>query len=188
MHALTYPPPAPSVPPSGAPASGVRVAADPDGAVVYRSNTPPESLPSVRGRDLAEAWDAARDAARSAEWGAATRFRFDRMDGTSTTLALADRDARCWAAAVGRVAALQTPYGISLCLRLLALVDLLARARWATGLLAFEAGLVRLHPALLRLAAASPLSADGRFDEPAFHTALASLPVAGDGPRRPAHD
>jgi hypothetical protein len=158
-------------------AATVQIAADPDGAVVYCLATPPERLQAVRGRDLAAAWDAARDAARSSEWGAATRFRFDRTDGTSTTLALADRDARCWAAAVGRVAALRTQYGISLCLRLLALVDLLARARWAAGLLAFDAGLIRLHPALLRLAAASPLSADGRFDEGLFHAALAGLPI-----------
>jgi hypothetical protein len=157
--------------------SPVQVAAGADGAVVYRLGTPPEGLPAVRSRDLAAAWDAARDAARSAEWGAATRFRFDRDDGTSTELALADPDARCWATAVGRVAALRTPYGVSLCLRLLALVDLLARARWAAGLLAFEAGLVRLHPALLRLAAASPLSTEGLFDEQSFRASLATLPV-----------
>jgi hypothetical protein len=157
----------------------VQVAADPDGAVVYRVATPPEGLPAVRSRDLAAAWDAAREAARSADWGSATRFRFDRIDGTSTELALADRDARCWATAVGRVAALRTPYGVSLCLRLLALVDLLARARWAAGLLAFEAGLIRLHPALLRLASASPLSPEGLFDESSFRSALASLPISG---------
>jgi hypothetical protein len=155
----------------------VQVAADPDGAIVYRLDTPPEGLPAVRSRDLAAAWDAAREAARSAEWGSTTRFLFSRTDGTSTELTLADRDASCWASAVGRVAALRTPYGVSLCLRLLALVDLLARARWTAGLLAFEAGLVRLHPALLRLAAASPLSAEGLFDESFFHASLASLPV-----------
>jgi hypothetical protein len=157
--------------------AAVQVAASADGAVVYRLDTPPEGLPAVRSRDLAAAWDAAREAARSAEWGAATRFQFSRTDGTSTELALADRDARCWAAAVGRVAALRTPYGVSLCLRLLALVNLLAQARWAVSLLAFEAGLVRLHPALLRLAASCPLSAEGLFDEQSFRAALASLPV-----------
>jgi hypothetical protein len=159
------------------PDSSVQVAAAPDGAVVYRLDTPPEGLPAVRSRDLAAAWDAAREAARSARWGSATRFRFDRTDGTSTELALADADARCWATAVGQVAALRTPYGVSLCLRLLALVDLLARARWTASLLAFEAGLVRLHPALLRLAAASPLSKEGLFDEQSFRISLASLPV-----------
>ena len=162
---------------SAAPAAApVAVQADAHG-VVYRVDTPPEGLPAVRSRDLAAAWEAARDAARLAEWGAPTRFRFDRTDGTSIELALADQDARCWATAVGRVAALRTTYGVSLCLRLLALVDLLAQARWAAGLLAFEAGLVRLHPALLRLASASPLSAEGRFDEPFFQASLASLPT-----------
>ena len=157
--------------------SAVKVEAGPEGAVVYRLDTPPEGLPAVRSRDLAAAWDAARDAARSAEWGSATRFLFNRTDGTSTEFALADRDARCWANAVGRVAPLRTSYGVSLCLRLLALVDLLARARWTASLLAFESGLVRLHPALLRLAAASPLSNEGLFDEPFFHASLASLPI-----------
>lgn len=155
----------------------VEVAARQDGAVIYRMDTPPEGLPAVRSRDLAAAWDAARDAARQAEWGTATHFLFHRTDGTSTELALSDRDARCWANAVNRVAKLYTLYGVSLCLRLLALIDLLARARWAAGLLAFEAGLVRLHPALLRLAAASPLSTEGLFDEQSFHASLASLPV-----------
>jgi len=159
------------------PAPAVQVAAGADGAVVYRLDTPPEGLPAVRSRDLAAAWDAAREAARSAEWGAATRFQFSRTDGTSTELALSDRDARCWATAVGQVAALRTPYGVSLCLRLLALVALLAQARWTVSLLAFEAGLVRLHPALLRLAASSPLSTEGLFDEQSFRASLASLPV-----------
>ena len=159
------------------PRSAVHAAASADGAVVYRLDTPPEGLPAVRSRDLAAAWDAAREAARSAEWGAATFFQFSRTDGTSTQLALADRDARCWATAVGQVAALRTPYGVSLCLRLLALVDLLAQARWTVSLLAFEAGLVRLHPALLRLAASSPLSTEGLFDEQSFRASLATLPV-----------
>ena len=161
------------------PTPPIQVAAAADGALVYRVATPPEALPAVRSRDLAAAWDAAREAARAEQWGAATRFRFERGDGAVTELALADPDARCWAAAVGRVAALGTHYGISLCLRLLALVDLLAHARWAARLLAFESGLLRLHPALLRLATASPLSADGLFDERSFHAALASLPVTG---------
>jgi hypothetical protein len=157
----------------------VQVGAAPDGATVYRLGIPPEGLPAVRGRDLADAWDAAREAARQAEWGAETRFCFDRVDGSVTEFALADRDACCWAAAVERVAALRTSYGVSLCLRLLALVDLLARAPWTARLLAFEAGLVRLHPALLRLAAATPLSAEARFDDAFFFQSLACLPVSG---------
>ena len=64
-----------------------------------------------------------------ATWGAVRGFRFRRPDGSYTDLALADRDARCWAGAVDRTAGLTSSYGLSLCLRLLALVDLLARAR-----------------------------------------------------------
>jgi hypothetical protein len=130
---------------------------------------------------LAAAWDAAREAARSSdcetEWGSFRRFVFDRDDGSVTELAVTDRDARCWAAAVERVAALQTCYGVSLCLRLLALVDLLAHAPWAARLLAFEAGLARLHPAVLRLAASCPLSAEARFDEARFRDTLDTLPA-----------
>ncbi len=152
---------------------------DADGGVTYTLAEPPEGVPAVHGRDLAAAWDAAREAARAAAWGRARRFCFRRSDGSMTELAVADRDAACWASAVERVAALQTRYGMALCLRLLALVDLLGRAPWAARLLAFESGLVRLHPALLRLAAAAPLSTEARFDEARFHASLASLPVAG---------
>lgn len=148
-------------------------------SVIHRLAIAPEGLPAVRGRDLAAAWDAARDAARSADadWGSSRRFVFDREDGTVTELALTDRDARCWAAGVERVAGLQTSYGASLCLRLLALVDLLARAPWAARLLAFEAGLARLHPALLRLAASTPLSAEARFDEARFRDTIDTLAI-----------
>ncbi len=147
--------------------------------MTHRLAMPPEGLPAVRGRDLAAAWDAAREAAHStgADWGSCRRFVFDRDDGTVTELALTDRDARCWAAGVERVAALQTSYGVSLCLRLLALVDLLARAPWAARLLAFEAGLARLHPAVLRLAASAPLSAEARFDEARFRDTIDTLAI-----------
>jgi hypothetical protein len=155
----------------------VRIASGQDGSVTYRLDTPPEGLTAVRGRDLAAAWDAAREAARANAPGPATRFEFARPDGTATALALSDRDAACWISAVDQVAALRTPYGVSLCLRLLALVHLLAHSGWTARLLEFEAGRVRLHPALLRLAAAAPLSSEGLFDENSFHDSLATLPI-----------
>src|SRR5436309_72482 len=106
----------------------VRVQASRDGTVSYLVDVPPEALPVVRRRDLAAAWDAARAAATAADWGTPRFFRFRRADGTSTDLALADPDACCWAGAVDMTVGMNTSYGLSLCLRLLALVDLLATA------------------------------------------------------------
>lgn len=90
-------------------------------------------------------------------------------------LALHDRDARCWAGAVEITTGLQTLYGLSLCLRLLALVDLLTRARWADGLCKMRRGGAELHPALLRTAASAELTNDGRFDETRFRAGLNAL-------------
>ena len=73
---------------------------------------------------------------RGSHWGTPRLFRFCRADGTSTDLALADPDACCWAGAVDGTVGIGTSYGLSLCLRLLALVDLLASARWAGTLFA----------------------------------------------------
>ena len=146
-----------------------------DGTLTYLIDHPPAALPPVRGRDLATAWDAARDAARAAMWGTARRFRFRQTDGTYTDLALQDRDALCWAGAVELTAGLQTTYGLSVCLRLLALVDLLARARWADPLCTLRRGGAELHPALLRAAATTELTNDARFDETRFRAGLQVL-------------
>ena len=86
----------------------------------------------MRRRDLERAWYAARDAALAQHWGVNRFFRFERHDGSYGDLALADRDACCWADAVDGTIGLRNSYGLAVCLRLLALVDLLARARWAT--------------------------------------------------------
>ncbi|MBV9784101.1 MAG: hypothetical protein JO264_09800 [Acidisphaera sp.] len=145
-----------------------------DGSLTYLVDLPPEALPPVRGRDLAAAWDAARQAARAQAWGVARCFRFRRTDGSYTEIALADRDASCWAGAVDRTVGMHSSYGLSLCLRLLALIDLLARARWASGLLALRAGAAELPPALVRLAAIAPLTEEARFDEPVFRAHLAT--------------
>jgi hypothetical protein len=155
----------------------VRVDIAANGAVTYLVDAPPEDLPPVRGRDVERAWYAARHAALAESWGAVRGFRFRRPDGTFTDLALADRDACCWAAAVDAVAGLTNTYGLSLCLRLLALVDLLAHARWAAALCRLERDGADLHPALLRAAAASPLTAEARFDEAGFRRHLAHLPI-----------
>jgi len=150
----------------------VQVGTSPDGVLTYLIDRPPEALPAVRGRDLELAWDAARDAALSGRWGAVRGFRFRRQDGSVTDLALSDRDARCWAGAVDHTVGMNSWYGLSICLRLLALVDLLARAHWATGLLRLERGGAALHPSLLRAAAVAPLTKEARFDEIGFQARL----------------
>jgi len=153
-----------------------------DGTVTYLVALPPEALPPVRGRDLAAAWDAARAAALGRIAGAARGFWFRRRDGTCSHLALADADARCWADAVDRTVGIGTRYGLSLCLRLLALIELLMRAPWADGWVAFAPDGADLHPALVSAAATLPLSADARFDEAGFCARLRN--VYGHAPPR----
>jgi hypothetical protein len=163
---------APEQPPS------VRVGQSADGTFTYIVSQSPETLPAVRGRDLEAAWDAARQAALGAHWGAPRAFRFRRDDGGVTDLALADRDARCWAGAVDRMAGMGNSYGISVFLRLLALVDLLAQARWAANLVHLARDGADFHPLLLRAAASVQLTVDARFDAEAFRARLG--PLAGD--------
>jgi hypothetical protein len=153
----------------------VRVGQSEDGTYTYVVSQSPETLPAVRGRDLELAWDAARQAALAASWGAPRAFRFRRDDGSVTDLALADRDARCWANAVDRMAGMGTSYGLSIFLRLLALVDLLARATWAASLIQLARDGADLHPLLLRAAASVQLTVDARFDAEAFRARLGPL-------------
>lgn len=161
----------------------VHVGATADGTVTYLVDVPPEALPPVRGRDLAAAWEAAREAAGAALWGTARLFRFRRIDGGFTDLAISDTDALCWAGAVDDIADMRTSYGLSLCLRLLALVDLLAHAPWATALFSLPRGGAALHPALLRIAATVPLTQEARFDEADFRLSLSRLPGTIAAPR-----
>lgn len=162
----------------------MRVGSGPDGSLTYLVDVPPESLPPVLGSDLERAWYAARDAAIAQTWGAVRGFRFRRPDGSHTDLALADRDARCWAGAVDGTVGIANSYGLSLCLRLLALIDLLARVEWALPLLRLERDGAELHPSLLRAAATAPLTPDARFDETRFRTGLPPFVLAPPATRR----
>jgi hypothetical protein len=153
--------------------ASVQVGAAPDGSLTYLVDLPPEELPPVQRRDLERAWYAARDAALAQRWGVARFFRFQRPDGSYGDLALADRDACCWADAVDGMVGLRNSYGLSLCLRLLALVDLLARVRWADSLCLLQRDGADLHPSLLRAAASAPLTPEARFDESGFRLRLA---------------
>jgi hypothetical protein len=172
----------------------IRVGAAPDGTLTYLVDLPPEALPPVRQRDLAAAWDAARSQAiaagddvhgtGSSGWGVARLFRFLRADGTHTDLALADPDACCWAGAVDGTVGIHTSYGLSLCLRLLALVDLLASASWAAAWFSVHRDGASIHPTVLQAAAQAPLTAEARFDERGFRAQVVSraLPAASSSP------
>jgi hypothetical protein len=150
----------------------IQIGGGPGGAVTYLVAVPPEALPTVCKRDLELAWYAARDAAIAEHGGTARAFRFTRPDGSHTDLALADRDARCWVGAIDRTVGLATTHGLSLCLRLLALVDLLGHATWARPLFKLARDGAEFHPALLRAAASQPLTADARFDDAGFRRRL----------------
>jgi hypothetical protein len=156
----------------------VSVAADATGAISYAIDLPPEALPPVTGRDLSRAWDAARTAARASRWGVSRGFRFRHADGSYLDFAIADRDAQSWASAVDAISGLQTSYGLSLCLRLLALIDLLARAPWISYFLSVRGGTADLHPHLLHVAATVPLTAEARFDEDGLRARLSTLASA----------
>jgi hypothetical protein len=155
--------------------ASVHVGAGPDGSLTYLVDLTPEELPPVLRRDLERAWHAARDAALAQRWGVARFFRFQRPDGSFGDLALADRDACCWAGAVDGMVGLRNSYGLSVCLRLLALVDLLARVRWADSLCLLERDGAAFHPSLLRAAASAPLTPEARFDEAGFRGRLSQF-------------
>jgi hypothetical protein len=73
------------------------------------------------------------------------------------------------------MAGMGTSYGLSIFLRLLALVDLLARAAWAASLVHLARDGADLHPLLLRAAASVQLTVDARFDAEAFRARLGPL-------------
>jgi hypothetical protein len=152
--------------------SPVRVRRSPEGLLTYMVDMAPEELPQVRGRDLERAWYAAREAAIASAWGTMRGFRFRRPDGSVVDLALSDRDATCWAGAVDGTVGLSSSYGLSVCLRLLALVDLLARAEWAAPFCQLAPDGAELDLVLLRAAATAPLNAELRFDEALFRARL----------------
>lgn len=159
----------------------IRVARAPDGVLAYAIPLPPEALPAVAPRDLEAAWEHARAAAAAERWGAPRRLLFLRPDGTPQELLLADADAACWAEAVDARHDLGTMAGLSLCLRLLALVEVMTRARWLSGLYSLTAEGIDLHPALLRAAASMPLDAAARFDETGLRRLL-SRPIPSGVP------
>lgn len=162
----------------------VEVGAAEDGTLTYLIHFEPSELPAVRTRDILHAWDLAREAANRAVYGVTRAFRFQRADGGWTDLALQHRDAACWAGAVDRAVGMETSYGLAVCLRLLALVDLLARAPWAPEMIDLSRE-AKLHPTLLRLAAESRLTDEAGFDACGFERSLRSHASMPNGAPRP---
>lgn len=157
----------------------ITLASAPDGSLSYAIPLAPEALPAVTPAALEGAWEAARAHARSGQWGPVRRLLFRREDGGATVLAIADRDARSWAEAVDRSTDLTTLAGLALCLRLLALVEVMGRSAWMAGLFTVTAEGMEMHPALLRTAAAMSLDAGARFDAETFRGLLSrSLPAS----------
>jgi hypothetical protein len=171
-------------------AAAIRVTTLADGARAYAIEGSPRTLPPVTRRDLDLAWQDARQAALAGRWDVVRGFRFRRADGSAIDLALADRDARCWAGAVDGRVGLHTSYGLSLLLRLLALVDLLARAPWSRLLCRLSPGGPRdgaaLDARLLAAAACAELTDDARFDETTLRARVIPVALGASGPANPA--
>lgn len=168
-------------------AGRIRIVRDAHGSLTYLVDALPEELPAVRKRDVEIAWDSAHRAARAGNWGVVRGFRFQRrgQDNEATPprdLLLADANAACWAAAVDGLVGLGNLYGLSLCLRLLALVDLLTQARWADGLYRMHRGEAEMDVRLLRLAATARMTPQAGFDAAAFRATLfpPALPSPAD--------
>ena len=145
--------------------------------VTYLVPVAPEELPPVRARELQAAWDTARNAATQAgpgwrEESVVRAFRFRTEDRKPTDLLLADPDACAWAGALDRSEGLATRSGLSLCLRLLGLVELIARAPWVAAFCALRSEGAELHPALLEAAGRLPLTQDGLLDETGLRASL----------------
>ena len=106
-------------------------------------------------------------------------FHFRPADDEPVDLALTDPDASCWTEAVDAVWGLHTPYGLSLCLRLLGLVALLARSPALRALCPLARNGAALDPALVRAAATVPLSVHGNLDERRIFTHLDATAAPG---------
>lgn len=145
---------------------------------------PPETLPTVVPHDLVDAWNAATLAASQGipqDPLDGRGVRFQRPNGEELRVVFADIDVACWVGAVDRIMGLSNLHGLSVCFRLLGLIDQMATQAWTREHFSVGGGDgPDISPALLRTAAALPLSADARFDAIAFRQAAEALM----GPRR----
>jgi hypothetical protein len=164
--------------------SRIRVAQAPDGSLSYAIPLPPEALPPVPPGDLLRAWHLAHRAAALEQWGPRRVLVFPRPGGETAEIAIADPDAGCWAEAIDRAAGLHTLPGLALCLRLLALIEVLTRAPALATRFALTPEGIELHPSLLGAAARLPLDAAARFDESKLAGLLSRALPEGGAQRR----
>jgi hypothetical protein len=108
----------------------IRTVILPSGALRHEVAVLPAALPAVAPAALEAAWEVARAAADAGLWGPARLLVFP----DEASIALTDPDAACWAEAMARHVGLDSLPGLSLCLRLLALVEVLGRAVWLRGM------------------------------------------------------
>ena len=107
--------------------------------MLHLLDAPPQALPSVTKRDIEQAWEAAQGVA--ARTVPPRGFHFPAAaPGAPLALTLHDKDAAAWAAAVDEIADLSTPRGVSLCLRLLGLIELMGRAGWVRAWFSLDPG------------------------------------------------
>ncbi len=147
----------------------IRFEAGPGGETVVVIGQPPGQLPIVYRRDLERAWEAARKPSPRPK---PRKFRFEPPGEAAFELNIADADALAWVDAVERRIGLSSLYGVSLCLRLLALVALMGSASWARDWFELRREGARIRPELLRAAAMVRLDESGGFDESALQALL----------------
>lgn len=150
----------------------------PSGALLHEIGVAAEALPAVSPNSLEIAWEVARAAAEAGVWGPARLLAFP----GGVEIALTDADAASWAEAMARHSGLDSLAGLALCLRLLALVELLGRAPWTRGMFTIGSDGAEFHPALLAAAARAPLDETGRFEDGPMRAMLSRTLPRADPP------
>lgn len=127
-----------------------------------------QDLPPVGLSDISRAWEMA---SKAAELGMELRENdpngvvFHDKLGKPVQIKFVDFDAHYWATAIHRSYNLATVKGLSVCFRMLALYQLMAKSPWARPLFSFDRkNRLRIDKGLMAAAAATPLNIDGLFD------------------------
>ena len=145
---------------------------DASGRITILVTCPIQDLPAVRPAELKQAWDTASVAVRQGlrltdndPYGLAFKDR----SGQSVDLIFHDSDAHLWAVAIHRAFDLSTIKGLSLCLRMLALYQLMAGQSWARCCFKVDKNRpITIENRLLREAALTNLTETGGFDQAAL--------------------
>lgn len=139
-----------------------------DGRMMINAQFGPQDLPAVRTAELSDTWATASASAETAFHmldNDPEGIVFHGKDGRLMEFEFDDYDALCWAIAIHRSFDLTTIKGLSLCFRMLALYQLMAKKHWARGLFTFDRrNNLKIDKALLSAAAITPLSEDGSFN------------------------